>query len=199
MPRKLRNPKARFEQTSPTALWVLGDRKLYPEPINVDSWELMVSPSLDYPTVDFDKSKALWDSCKDHVLTDWIKRFPGTRPSYWWLFDAPRMSQAELVANGWNDCFFSHKLCEPRKRLSGIGIAAHEVECLVPTFSCGIPDDFGEVDPHKPPVFESQSSYLKRFNLFAPGEARQLKAKNFEPEIIHLGEEELPGLTGSVQ
>jgi hypothetical protein len=40
------------------------------------------------------------------------------------------------------------------------------------------------VDPSDPPKFESQASYLKRHNLFEPGEERRLKAKDFEPQII---------------
>ena len=39
-------------------------------------------------------------------------------------------------------------------------------------------------DPLKPRLIESQSSFLKRHDLFLEGEERQLTAEDFEPELV---------------
>jgi hypothetical protein len=142
MPRKLRTPKTRNEEISETALWVMGDRRLYPEPEHVNPWELLTNPALDYPTTDYIACKALWDSCSEMILAEWIRKYPGTRPSWWWLFDAPRMLKADLEANDWRPCYFAKELPDPRARLGGIGTPAHEVLAYVPSFPCGIPDSW---------------------------------------------------------
>ncbi len=182
---------------SETALWVLGDRILYPKPESVNKWELIAAPGLDFPTCAFKECKAVWDPAKDPILQDWIRKFPGTRCSWWWLFDAPRLSAEEAKRHEWDDSYFLPQICEPRKRISGSGIPAHEIEGLVPEFDCGIPVDWRETDPRNPPTFESQAEYLRRHDLLTPEEKRRLKQKDFEPEKIEL-ESELE-LTSSVQ
>lgn len=40
------------------------------------------------------------------------------------------------------------------------------------------------LDPSDPPIFESEAAYLRRHNLFLPGEDRRLTAKHFEPHVL---------------
>lgn len=182
------------ENLSETALWALGDRKLYPEPEQVNDWELIVAPGFDYPGCN--DCKPAWESVKEQILNDWIAEYPGTRPSFWWHYDAPEM----------------------RQRLGGIGDACHDVLAYGESYDLGIPNLWLDqdtvdlyngrrkdihsqpitadgkwfegnfkgvaVDPNDPPKFESQAAYLKRLNLFAPGEERRLKPADFEPEVI---------------
>ena len=172
MPRKLRNPKRRIEGVSETALWVMGDRVLYPEPQEPDRWELL---DLDYPTTAWEKCKALWESARDELLHDWIRAYPGTRPNFWWLFSAPRMTAEDLERNGWTGTFFADRLPNPRLRLGGIGMAAHDVRPHVPEFELGIPESWeDDIDPADPPRFEAQAAYLRRHNLLLAEEARRL-------------------------
>ena len=42
------------------------------------------------------------------------------------------------------------------------------------------------IDPHNPPIFESQAAYLKRHRLFLAGEERRLTPADFEPTLILL-------------
>jgi hypothetical protein len=42
----------------------------------------------------------LWSAHRDAVLAWWIARYPGTRPSLWWRFEAPaprRRAESELA------------------------------------------------------------------------------------------------------
>jgi hypothetical protein len=165
--------------------------------------------------------RALWDENKEPILQAWIRANPGTRPSLWWSHDAPRITRESLLLLGRGIGWAERRIdeyCEPRKRLGGVGTPHHECLNYVPSFHGGVPDswiDAGDVatyadldgvaiDPSDPPTFESQAAYLRRHGLFAPGEERRLRAKDFEPETITIEEEEhdfstLPELTGSVQ
>ena len=53
------------------------------------------------------------------------------------------------------------------------------------------------IDPDDPPRFESQAAYLRRHNRLAPGEARRLKARDFEPETIRVEIEEAEESAGA--
>ena len=59
-----------------------------------------------------------------------------------------------------------------------------DIENLVPHFPFGIPEDFRDLNPANPPCYESQAAYLRRHGLLEPGEARRLKAKDYEPEVV---------------
>jgi hypothetical protein len=198
-------------------MWVLGDRILYPEPEHISGWELSGPTPLDFPTCSFEACRAFWASAQEQILPDWIRQFPGSRPSYWWLFDAPRISSHEVERHGWTGCYFVLQLCEPRQRLGGIGDPKFEHLAYVPSFHCGVPDDWlqaddlrtwpslvasgaAAIDPNDPPRFESQATYLRRHGLLQPGELQRLKAKDFEPEIVRFEEEETaPELPGAIQ
>jgi hypothetical protein len=201
---------------SETAFWAMGDKKLYPEPEEVNKWELIGPIPLNYPTVTFGECKKLWDSAKGQILADWIYKFPGMRPSFWWLFDAPRITPESVFALGRGEGWVERRredYCEPRKRLAGIGTPCYEVLNYVPHFYCGIPDSWltqcevktyselgrernaepftgAAIGPNDPPKFESQAAYLERHGLLAPEEKRRLKLKDFEPELIGVEEDE---------
>jgi hypothetical protein len=189
---------------SETALWILGDRILYLEPAHIDSWEIFTT-GLDACLI-CSENQQIWDSAKDQVLSDWIKKFPGTRPSFWWLHSAPRMSESDLQAHGWNDCFFTDSIPDLRARLGGIGSTKTEYCSHAPRFRCGIPGNFllprdlvedadlirkgaKAIDRDDPPRFESQATYLERHDLLMPGEKTRLSKKDYEPETISLTDE----------
>src|SRR5262245_43132117 len=143
-----------------------------------------------YPAAKFDRAERyfvkydeLWPSVRERILEDWIRERPGTRPSYWWLHDAPDMAVAELVDHGWDCASFAPKLKEPRLRVGGVEQTVWErFPAVVPVFVRGIPKDWDSVDPTNPPRFESESAYLDRHGLLDPGERRRLSSADFEPE-----------------
>ena len=117
--------------------------------------------------------RAAWGQCRDQILQDWINENPGIRPLYWWRYEAP----------------------EPRRRISGVGQAAHEVSAYVENYKFGLPDHWVRradwlrgvvVDPSDPPTFESEATYLDRHDLLLPGEREHLGPDDFAPEVIEV-------------
>jgi hypothetical protein len=118
--------------------------------------------------------QAAWDTCSADIVTEWAESAPGTRPPFWWQFDAP----------------------EPRRRLGGMGTPASDVMAYAPRFVLGISADWVDdeaiergvkadrFDPADPPAYESQTAYLKRVKMLLSGEARRLLADAFEPEVL---------------
>jgi hypothetical protein len=113
---------------------------------------------------------ALWAARRAEVLAFWIEVHPGTRPSGWWRWEAPG----------------------PRQQVGGIG-RPWGFEQL----TRGIPIiwNYGPwrdlwaspptpIDPANPPIFESQATYLERYELLLPGERRRLRDSDFTPERI---------------
>jgi hypothetical protein len=166
-----------------------------------------------------DEIREAWERHGEFILAAWVRKHPGTRPSYWWEFNAPRQPVGRFP--GW---YYDGKLPEPRRRLGGVGTPKHEVLAYVPRYEFGVPaswtnrwevklyggrvrgndgkplfkkGDFKGVVPDgaDPPVFESQANYLKRHNLLLPGEAPRLTPRDFEPEVLEVyvfGEDENP-------
>jgi hypothetical protein len=141
----------------------------------------------DRPSID-----ELWAAVGDAIVEEWIEEAPGTRPSTWWRFTAPR-----LAAEDWPHPWFGQEAPpEPRRRVGGTGRPAFEWTAYVARWWCGVPCDWiwvGDAmlgaraeaaDPDDPPVFESQAVYLQRFGLCLPGELAQLEPTDFEPEAI---------------
>lgn len=147
----------------------------------------------------------LWITHGDDVLAEWVAEAPGTRPSLWWRFSAPRAT--DNIPERW------HADTPPpiaRRRLGGIGTPCHECLAHALHYALGIPAywlsrqmaDFYNgrttggrvvpahyregyfpwppVDPDDPPIFESQAEYLERQGLLLPGEAERLTAQDFE-------------------
>jgi hypothetical protein len=157
-----------------------------------------------FPTVRPDECRDVWLAIRDELLPKWIKERPGTRPSWWFLFDpeCPRVSAEDIKRHGWGGWYFIELTPDLRRRLGGTGDPAYEHSALAPDFNCGIPDQFvtvedvewhraeGEdfsgtpIDPNDPPAYESQATYLDRHDLLIPAERRRLRKKDFEPEIV---------------
>lgn len=113
--------------------------------------------------------RPLWEAHSAAILADWIAAHPGTRPSCWWRYEAPRAGSS----------------IEPRRLLRGEGKPLHEVRNVAPSYTYGIPVWCG--DPANPPLFETQHAYLKRHGLLIPGE-RQLRSEpQPHPARIELG------------
>lgn len=151
---------------------------------------------------------ALWATHRDMILDEHVKDFPGTRPPLWWNFDAPKSPIGTYPG-----CHYDGELCEPRKRLGGIGTPTHEVLNWLPSFSYGLPLSFIDhsdvdyynrhgifagvapsqnkspftgvaIDSDDPPLYESEAAFLERHGLFLPGERKRLKKADFEPETL---------------
>jgi hypothetical protein len=136
----------------------------------------------------------LWVDHRAMVLPLWVREHPGTRPSHWWRWDAPRAApgtfgQIQKDLDG-------TPLPEPRRRLGGVGTPAHEGRGDFPTLGRGIPvawlmAPLGRApayDPTDPPIFESEAAYLERHGLFMRGERHRLTAEDFAPERIELAD-----------
>ncbi len=164
-----------------------------------------------------DELLVAWGEVGGEILDAWIADSPGTRPSFWWRFDAPRQSTGNFPG-----CCYDGRLPEPRRRVGGTGTPNFEVLSYGPSYSYGIPDgwvskwdadyyngrsrdndgrrigtDYAEgnfagvpIDPSDPPAFESQASYLDRHGLFLPGEKKRLRKCDWQPEFIMPQEED---------
>lgn len=163
-----------------------------------------------FPTVRRDECRQIWLSIRDEFLPEWIKQNPGTRPSWWYLFDpdCPRVSEEDIKRHGWEGWFFLSDIPDLRRRLGGVGDPIYEHLSHVPRFDRGVPVDFvsasdvkyyrreGEsfdgkpIDPNDPPRYESEATWLKRHGLLTRGEKRQLTRNDFEPETVEENEEE---------
>jgi len=187
-----------------------------PEPLGPGVREYLLNGdtggSLDAFLLSDDEARAEWESVKDELLADHVRRSPGTRPWGWWRWTAPRA----VVDSSTPRWIAGRKMAEPRKRLGGIGTPKHEYLAYVPSFDRGIPDrwvsawdvsyyngravnirgerigekyeeghfPYDAIDPDDPPVFESEAAYLKRLNLFMPGEEARLTEADFAAELI---------------
>ena len=112
--------------------------------------------------------RSLWEQSRDAILAGWIRKRPGTRPTAWWLYDAPRGP--------------GRNRAEPRLQLSGIGRSFG-------TDATGMPTGWYSADPAEPPTFESQAAYLDRHALLVPGERRRLRVADFAPVAVEVNAE----------
>lgn len=125
--------------------------------------------------------KALWEEHRDAALADWVKERPGTRPSLWWRYDAPRWN----APKEYRDWCYVPMLPEPRLRLGGVGVTMREkFPAYSPHWPLGVPDQWSEIDAEDPPSFESQAAYLRRHKLFLDGEEARLTDADFEPVTV---------------
>ena len=196
MPRKRRNPKTRRAEISAEMIDYLSDRETDKD------WKFFIDDA---------EFLAAWNELRDEILAEWIVESPGTRPSAWWKYDAPRQPVGTFP--GW---YYDGKLPQPRLRLGGVGTEGHEVLNIVPHYAFGIPTKFVDrweqsyyngrsrdihgkpigteyeeghfagvaPDPNDPPTFESEAAYLRRLDLLLPGELERLTEADFEPELV---------------
>jgi hypothetical protein len=142
-----------------------------------------------------DEAGELWAAHRERVLSLWAREHPGTRPSLWWRWDAPRM-RPETWPLG-SGTVWIRELPEPRRRLGGTGTPSYEVLATVPYLDHGVPRSWltqglkpwfsttaPAYDPDDPPVYESQAAYLERHGLLLPGERRRLTGEDFEAERV---------------
>lgn len=141
-----------------------------------------------------------WKHARDLILPKWTRERPGTRPSAWWAFDAPRWND-----DPWEGCFYHGTFASPRQRLGGTGDPVYEALNYVPEFELGVPARFltaidlhtwpalrnrlhdrpaEAYDPEDPPMYESSAAYLKRLGLLVEGEEAALSEQAFEPVPI---------------
>jgi len=121
--------------------------------------------------------RSLWEGHREEILARWISEKPGTRPSLWWVFDAPRQPQGKYPGE-WID----GRLPEPRKRKGGSGIATFErYDGYCREFMLAMPAHWEEFSEENPPLYESQAAYLDRFGLVTPAERKKLKPSAFKP------------------
>lgn len=120
--------------------------------------------------------ESLWNEYRDEILERWIDKKPGTRPSLWWEFDAPRQQMGI-----WPGCCWDGELPEPRKRLGGTGIVAWLKLNVKPCYFKGIPKLWHSIDYAALPLFESEAAYLKRYGLLSSEEMQRVKENDYEP------------------
>ena len=199
-----RRARVAAPQMSETAWAMLNDLPV-PADDGAGGWErfcLNYGGCLTTPSL-----QELWAEMGEGIVADWVAECPGTRPSCWWQWSAPRADEYQNVRGG---------LPLPRQRLGGIGTPKSEVLCIVPTLHLGLPvswvsaweadyyngraldihgnrigsdykeGDFEGVppDPNDPPRYESEASYLKHHDLLLPGERKRLTARDFQPECV---------------
>ena len=194
MPVRKRIDKRRAELTDEGEAWLHGDDK--------------GAGFFKYSTED--ELAALWATHSDRIVAEHVAEYPGSRPTRWWQYDAPRIPMGTYPG-----VWFDGQLPEPRRRQGGTGTPAFEVLAYKPRYSFGLPVDWitpfqekyysgtavnirGEpigslvptdfkgvaIDATDPPRFESQATYLRRLGLFLPGEERRLRKADFEEEVV---------------
>jgi hypothetical protein len=129
-----------------------------------------------------------WRQVADKIVVSHVEAFPGTRPFGWWQWDAP----------------------ERRRRLGGIGDAAHDVLAVARAYAFGVPAAFLSsrlaaqmserfrgvpLDPADPPRYEAQATFLDRHGLFVEGERDRVPAAAWRPEIAAVALEDVDPTT----
>jgi hypothetical protein len=176
MPAKRRTPKARSGAIPDLEWSILNDQT---DPFDVPGWDgyffryHQLPGSLLTPTLgDF------WLTHGEEITADWAVTRPGTRPSFWWKFSAPRWATWDAA------------LGEPRAQVGGAGEAVHRRSCALRLnllhYAIGVSQEWRGTDPADPPMVESQAAYLRRHGLFLPGEARRLSAADYVPELVRI-------------
>ncbi len=137
-----------------------------------------------------DERKSLWNQNRDEILEAWILKRPGSRPALWWDYSSPRW-----LDDPWAGFPYHQTLQRPRQRLdtnSDILLPWQFAKNIKPAFFHGVPCSYFKLgrlhvpaDELKKVYFESQASYLKRLNLFYPGEAERLTEKDLQPESAY--------------
>ena len=122
-----RRARVAAPQMSETAWAMLNDLPL-PADDGAGGWErycLEYGLGIDRPTL-----RDLWAEFGEGIVAEWVAERPGSRPSCWWKWSAPRADEWQDVREG---------LPLPRQRLGGIGTPKSDVLCIVPTLHLGLP------------------------------------------------------------
>ena len=148
-----------------------------------------------------EKVKAAWETIRDEVMPKWIREHPGTRPYYWWRFEA---TEQRRRIGGRGDTFDDD--CTMADCSMGIPdnwVTPHDVEVYNGTWrdvrgnliDIGFkPGDFTRMppDPANLPTFESQAAYLARHQVLTAPELKWLTAhaEAMQPEVVTFDEDE---------
>jgi hypothetical protein len=99
-----------------------------------------------------------------------------------------------------------------RKRLGGVGSTQDEISNATPVFHYGVPrywklltdDELYQklgielsgvpIDMDDPPTFESEAAYLRRNDLFVPGERTRLTRADYYPNAVKYHKDDQLGL-----
>lgn len=175
--KRRRRNRNRIEEVSETAWSIMLDRE---PPADANGFEVL---DLRYPTAPAatGRCKELWQSCSDEILEEYTAEFPGSRPSFWWLFSAPR-------------CADDVERFEPRLRLNPDG-TPHKDQYPGDYKEHGRPDidrdEYGiAIESAGPFIYESEASYLDRHGLLSKDEKYWLEPEDYEPETVDVEEEE---------
>ncbi len=121
----------------------------------------------------------LWREYSAEILARWIAERPGTRPSLWWKFEAPRAPRGSL-----RGMLVGDDLPQPRLQVGGSGRPANEVLAYCPRMSFGVPTTWADVEPGNPPLVESEAAYLERMGLLTAAERDRLNPFAFLPAAV---------------
>jgi hypothetical protein len=141
--KRTRRPRHRREEVS-DAMW----KRLHDEPISKadPGWFAVHFAWARKPNGLQTDIEIAWRTHAEAILADWTAAHPGTRPSCWWEFDAPRWKREDMpeellaAGDGWLKNW--ERLPAPRRRLGGVGTPVHEALAYVPDFRLGIPTLF---------------------------------------------------------
>lgn len=85
----------------------------------------------------------VWAAARPDIMPEWVEAHPGTRPYGWWRFDSPRWKAEDMPGRVRCDgAYWMGRLCEPRRRLGGVGTWAAEVLNVVPELPFGVPSSW---------------------------------------------------------
>lgn len=146
------------------------------------------------PFIDDDWPLGPWRAVAEEMVAAWIARHPGTRPYAWWLLDKPAADRRRLGGTGdvwhegkpnafgietdwvwqWMVEYYNGRSFQPKDR------GPWNTDCVEGAFTKVA------VDPHDPPTFESQATYLERHGLLTDDERARLTAAAFEPEVLEI-------------
>ena len=121
--------------------WALLTDQPPPDPPEGGGWELFIlegpgsGANAWGPTLE-----DLWRAHGDAITADWAQAHPGTRPSCWWRWTAPRAA----VGTCWGRWTVrdDKEFADPRQRLGGVGTPSHEALNAAPRFELGLPVDW---------------------------------------------------------
>lgn len=159
-----------------------------------------------------EKARRCWEIVREDVLRRWSVQRPGRRPFAWWQYDAPKVAVVVKQTSTVPDMAAqrgrlggtgtpSHEVLNYAPSFA-FGISTQWVDAWSERYYNGravdihgkrIGTEYHEghfagraIDPRDPPQFESQAAYLKRLNLFHPGERERLDASAFHPALVQV-------------
>jgi len=151
----------------------------------------------------WDRLKRVWEAVSKEIVKEFVKLHLCRRPWCWWAFEIKELRKR---IGGIGDLMHEIGFYEPTDCPHGIPmdwVAKWQVEYYNGRFKdihgnvvdSGFKEgDFKEVaiDPNNPPIYESESVYLRRLDLLSDTEKRHLEkhAELLEPEMVVFEEDD---------